>query len=69
MCGRYSASRTADQLVQAFGVEDVEGVEELDGGELDASWNVAPTNSVYAVLERAPRGEPDAPARSRCPVP
>ena len=63
MCGRYSASRSADDLVQAFRVDEVDGLDEIDGGELAASWNVAPTDDVYAVLERPPRGEPDAPPR------
>ena len=30
---------------------------------LPASYNVAPTQDVYAVLERPPRGEPEAPVR------
>ena len=63
MCGRFSASRTAADLVHAFQVDEVDGLDELDGGELAASWNVAPTNDVYAVLERPPRGEPEAPPR------
>lgn len=63
MCGRFSASRTAADLVHAFQVDDVDGVDDLDGGELAASWNVAPTNDVWAVLERPPRGQPEAPPR------
>ena len=35
---------------------------------LAPSWNVAPTKDVYAVLERAPRGEPDEPPRRRLQV-
>jgi len=63
MCGRYSASRSAEDLVRAFEVDEVAGVDELDEGELAARWNVAPTDDVYAVLERAPRGEPEAAPR------
>jgi putative SOS response-associated peptidase YedK len=64
MCGRFSASRSADDLVHAFMVDEVDGLDERDeSGELAPSWNVAPTDDVYAVLERPPRGEPDAPPR------
>ena len=55
MCGRYAASRSPDDLVEEFEVED--RPEQV----LAPSWNVAPTREVYAVVERAPRGEPDAP--------
>ena len=63
MCGRYSASRSAADLVQAFRADEVDGLDEVNDEELAASWNVAPTDSVYAVLERPPRGEPDATPR------
>lgn len=69
MCGRYSASRSAEDLLRAFAVDEVAGLDEREDGELAASWNVAPTDDVYAVLERAPRGEPDAaPRRTLRPV-
>jgi putative SOS response-associated peptidase YedK len=55
MCGRYAASRSPDDLVEEF--EVVERSEEV----VSANYNVAPTNSVYAVVERSPRGEPEAP--------
>jgi len=59
VCGRYAASRNPDDLVEEF--ELVEKPEE----SLPASYNVAPTQNVYAVLERAPREEPEAdPVRS-----
>ena len=46
MCGRYAASRHPDDLVEEFEVERV-------AGELpEASWNVAPTDLVPAVLTR-----------------
>lgn len=54
MCGRYAASRNPDDLVEEF--EVVERPEQV----LEPSWNVAPTREVYAVVERAPRGEPEA---------
>jgi putative SOS response-associated peptidase YedK len=54
VCGRYAASRNPDDLVEEF--ELVEKPEE----SLPASYNVAPTQNVYAVVERAPREEPEA---------
>ena len=57
MCGRYAASRSPDDLVEEFEVDD--RPEQM----LPASYNVAPTQDVYAVLERPPRGEPEAPVR------
>lgn len=47
MCGRYASSRGADYLVGHFAVE--EPPEE----ELAPSYNVAPTDPVYAVLQRS----------------
>lgn len=46
MCGRYASSRDARDLASAFEVE--EPVERV----LPPSWNVAPTDPVYAVLQR-----------------
>lgn len=46
MCGRYASSRDARDLASAFEVE--EPPEEV----LPPSWNVAPTDPVYAVLQR-----------------
>ena len=57
MCGRYAASRSPDDLVEEFEVED-----RREEG-LAPSYNVAPTDSVYAVLERVPREEPEAAPR------
>ena len=57
MCGRYAASRSPDDLVEEFEVDD------RSEQVLPASYNVAPTQDVYAVLERPPRGEPEAPVR------
>ncbi len=57
MCGRYAASRDPDDHVEEFEVVD------KPEQALPPSWNVAPTQDVYAVLERPPRGEPEAPVR------
>ena len=57
MCGRYAASRDPDDLVEEFEVDDP------PEQSLPASYNVAPTQDVYAVLERPPRGEPDGEVR------
>ena len=46
MCGRYASSRGAHELVDHFGVE--EPPEQV----LPPSYNVAPTDPVYAVLQR-----------------
>ncbi len=46
MCGRYASSRDARDLASTFEVE--EPVEQV----LPPSWNVAPTDPVYAVLQR-----------------
>ncbi|MBK5307129.1 MAG: SOS response-associated peptidase [Frankiaceae bacterium] len=62
MCGRYAASRNPDDLVEEFDVD--ERPEQF----LEPSWNVAPTQDVYAVLERAPRGEPEQRPRRRLQV-
>ena len=62
MCGRYAASANPDDLVEEFEVD------ERPEQALEPSWNVAPTQDVYAVLERAPRGEPDEPPRRRLQV-
>jgi putative SOS response-associated peptidase YedK len=49
MCGRYASSRKPDDLVGYF--EVAEPPEEV----LPASWNVAPTDPVYAVVQRETR--------------
>jgi putative SOS response-associated peptidase YedK len=55
MCGRYASSRGPDDLVAEFGVERV-AVDE----RLTPNYNVAPTDDVYAVLERIDKSNPDA---------
>lgn len=54
MCGRYAASRRPEDLVEQF--EITAAPEQV----LPPSYNVAPTDQVYAVLERAPREDRDA---------
>jgi putative SOS response-associated peptidase YedK len=54
MCGRYAASTRPEDLVEEF--EVVQPPERV----LPPSYNVAPTDQVYAVMERPPHGEPDA---------
>jgi len=49
MCGRYASSRPVDDLLVHFDVQDPP--EEV----LPPSWNVAPTDPVYVVLEREQR--------------
>ena len=46
MCGRYASSRDASDLVDAFQVD------ETPEQVLPPSWNVAPTDPVYVVLQR-----------------
>jgi len=54
MCGRYAASRSPDDLVEEF-----EAAVHLEQA-LPASYNVAPTDQVYAVMQRTPRDDPEA---------
>jgi putative SOS response-associated peptidase YedK len=58
MCGRYVSTRSPQDLVRLFHVTGWRAEERLA-----PSWNVAPTDDVWAVFERTPRdrGE-DAPA-------
>jgi putative SOS response-associated peptidase YedK len=51
VCGRYAASKDRAQLVTVFDVDTPVGP------ELRPSWNVAPTNQVYGVLERDKRDD------------
>ncbi len=54
MCGRYAAARSPDDLVEEFDVERV-----VVDEELAPNYNVAPTDPVYAVIDRRSREEPD----------
>jgi len=60
MCGRYASFREAEDLADAFDLEDVAP----DAAALGPSWNIAPTDPVRIVVERSPKGAPaDAPPR------
>jgi putative SOS response-associated peptidase YedK len=55
MCGRYASARAKQELLETFEVE-------LDGAaeeELRPDYNVAPTKSVYAVMSRSAKANPD----------
>jgi putative SOS response-associated peptidase YedK len=56
VCGRYASTTTDKELRSLFDVVD------SVGAELSPSYNVAPTQQVRVVLERAPRDEPAADA-------
>ncbi|MGW2936223.1 SOS response-associated peptidase [Streptomyces sp. NPDC001156] len=51
MCGRYVSTRSPEDLARLFHVTDWNRQDTLE-----PNWNVAPTDDVWAVLERAPRG-------------
>jgi putative SOS response-associated peptidase YedK len=56
MCGRYAATANPDDLVEEFEVDA-----DQTGGELVPRYNLAPTDPAPVVVQRAPRGQPDAP--------
>jgi putative SOS response-associated peptidase YedK len=59
MCGRFVSARERQQLIDEFSVARDEVA-----GELAPDYNVAPTDSIYAVMDRPPRDDRDArPAR------
>ncbi len=53
MCGRFVASRRIEEVVDAFGVQDVEVPAEL----LEPRWNVAPQTPILAVTARRATAE------------
>ncbi|HET9657306.1 MAG TPA: SOS response-associated peptidase [Kineosporiaceae bacterium] len=58
MCGRYAASRRADDLVEEFEVDATGGqAPGEDPVAAQADYNVAPTKLAPVVLERRPRDE------------
>ncbi|MEU7429250.1 SOS response-associated peptidase [Streptomyces sp. NPDC040750] len=64
MCGRYVSTRRPQDLAQLFHADEWPATEALA-----PNWNVAPTNDVWAVLERTPRGHLGAaPARELRPL-
>jgi len=52
MCGRYASSRRPEDLIEEFEV-----VESRIATPLEDNYNTAPTDEVYAVVERPPKGE------------
>jgi putative SOS response-associated peptidase YedK len=56
LCGRYAATANPDDLVEEFEVDA-----DQTGGELAPRYNLAPTDPAPVVVQRAPRGQPDAP--------
>lgn len=60
MCGRYVSTRAPEDLVRHFRVTAWRPEEALA-----PSWNIAPTDRVWAVLERVPREDPEADATPR----
>ncbi|WP_042405345.1 SOS response-associated peptidase [Streptacidiphilus carbonis] len=58
MCGRYASSRKPEDLVGLFDVASWDPTEALA-----QNWNIGPTDPVYAVLDRAVRGEHPEPVR------
>ena len=63
MCGRYATARNADDLVEEFAVERL-AVEE----SLAPNYNVAPTDPVYAVVERLDKQDAAAPPQRQLRV-
>ncbi len=57
MCGRYTSTSAPADLARVFDVDDVK-VEELP-----LRYNVAPTQDVYAIATRRPKGEGEKPRR------
>lgn len=67
MCGRYASFREAQDLADAFDVEEISAA----AREAPASYNVAPTDGVRIVIERTPRVTGDgaaSPAQSSSPA-
>ncbi len=58
MCGRYAASRNPEDLVEEFEIDRLSS--DIAAAPLQPAYNVAPTDPVYAVLERRPRDRPEA---------
>jgi hypothetical protein len=48
VCGRYASSRTSTDLADFYGAT-------VKGADLGAQYNVAPTTSIYAVVDRQDR--------------
>jgi putative SOS response-associated peptidase YedK len=57
VCGRYTSTSTTAQVAAFFAAEEVKT------DELPLRYNVAPSQQVYAIAERRPKGEGDEPRR------
>lgn len=57
MCGRYASFREAQDLADAFAIAPPDVAD--DARLLPPSWNVAPTDPVRIVVERAPKDAPE----------
>ncbi|KZC95498.1 SOS response-associated peptidase [Clavibacter tessellarius] len=57
MCGRFVVARATGDLVGDWAVDDVEG------DDPPASWNVAPTTEVRLIADRRPRADADGGTR------
>ena len=67
MCGRYASFREAQDLADAFDVEEISAA----AREAPASYNVAPTDGARVVIERTPKATGDgaaAPAQGGSPA-
>jgi putative SOS response-associated peptidase YedK len=63
MCGRYATARNAADLVEEFGVDRI-----VVDEQLAPNYNIAPTDEVYAVVERVDKEQPSAPAQRQLRV-
>jgi putative SOS response-associated peptidase YedK len=63
VCGRYASSRSPEDLVEEFEVE-----QSLVSDPLPADYNVAPTKEVYAVVSRPPSKEKRRPVQRQLRV-
>ena len=69
MCGRYATARNPDDLVEEFGIGRVAVDETLmPGFPLPPNYNVAPTDPVYAVVERLDKAAPQLPPQRQLRV-
>lgn len=63
MCGRYASSKSSDDLIEEFEVEESRVAEPLA-----PDYNVAPTKEVYAVMARPPSADKSAPPQRQLRV-
>src|SRR5450432_4743179 len=63
MCGRYATARDPADLIEEFGVD-----RDLVDEQLAPNYNVAPTDPVYAVVERLNKKQPSEPPQRQLRV-